>query len=113
MFKKCSVISEKGEITLYIVKLRIAHWNGKNIKIFLFDFGFEPLITFSYFTMICQHIVVVLIYLCLLKHALMAGNVRNTVEILILTPCFFYTEYSILDIPIILYLCNVQLMGSV
>ena len=41
------------------------------------------------------------------------GNVRNTVEILILTPCVFYTEYSILDIPIILYLCNVQLMGSV
>ena len=61
----------------------------------------------------CRHIVVVLIFLCLLTHALTAGNVRNMVEILILTPCVFYTEYSILDIPIILYLCNVQLMGSV
>ena len=56
---------------------------------------------------------VVLIFLCLLTHALTAGNVRNTVEILILTPCVFYTGCSILDIPIILYLCNVQLMGSV
>ena len=53
-------------------------------------------------------------FLCLLTHALTAGNVRNTVEILMLTPSVFYTEYSILDIPIILYnLCNVELMGSV
>ena len=52
-------------------------------------------------------------FLCLLTHALTTGNVRNTVEILILTPCVFYTEYSFLDIPIILYLCNVQLMNRV
>ena len=80
---------------------------------FLFDFGFEPLIIFSYWTLICRHIAVDLKFLCLLTHALTTGNVRNTVEILILTSCVFYTEYSILDIPIILYLCNVQLMGSV
>ena len=60
-----------------------------------------------------QHIVVDLIFSCLLTRALTAGNVRNTVEILILTPCVFYTEYSNLNIPTILYLGNVQLMGSV
>ena len=79
----------------------------------LFDFGFEHLIIFSYCTFIRQHIVVNLNFLCLLTHALTAGNVRNTVEILILTPCVFYTEYSIFDVPIIMYLCNVKLMGSV
>ena len=68
---------------------------------------------FSYCILICRHIVVNLNFLCLLTHALTASNVRNTVEILILTPCVFYTEYSILDIPIILYLCHVQFMDSV
>ena len=81
----------------------------KNVIIFLFDFGFERLIIFSYCTLICRHIVVNLSFLCLLTRALTAGNVRNTVEIFILTPCVFYTEYSILDIPIMLYLCNVDI----
>ena len=61
----------------------------------------------------CQHSALDLNFLCFLTHALTAGNVRNTEEILILTPCVFYTEYSILDIPIILFLCKVHLMGSV
>ena len=58
MSKKCSVILEKGEITLYSLKLRIAHGDTKTSKIFLFDFGFEPLIIFSYCTIIYRHNVV-------------------------------------------------------
>ena len=113
MSKKWSVISEKGEITPYLVNLRIVHWDGNMSNSFFFYFHFEPLIIFSYFTLICRHNIVDLNFLCLLTHALTTGNVRNTVEILILMPCVFYTRYSILDIPTILYLCNVQSMGSV
>ena len=60
----------------------------------------------------CGHNVVDFNLLCLLTHALTAGNVRKTVEILILTHCVLFTEYSIFDLPTILFPCNVQLMET-
>ena len=112
MSEKCSVISEKGEITLYSLKLRIAHGDTKTSKIFLFDFGFEPLIIFSYCTIICRHNVVDLNCLRFFNDALTAGNVCNLAKILILTSCVFYTKYSILGIPMIFCLYKAQSVGS-
>ena len=113
MSKKCSVISEKGEITLFSFKLRKTHWDQKTLKIFSFDFDFEPLIIFSYCSVICRPNVVDLNFLLLFTDALTADNVCSLVQILILTSCVsFYTNYSILDIPIIFYLCKAQSVGS-
>ena len=105
--KKCSVISENGQITLNYIELRIACLDLKTLKMYFLNFDSEHLYIFSYCTIICLYSVVVVIFFGLFTLIFAARNVRNPLKMIGLTHSVFSTKVDIHDIPVKLCLFNV------